>query len=110
MCNDEETFKKLHPSDTRIDYDKCEKFTSVKLVNNGPQYSRYINPYEKMVNLAIMDPIQNSNKFSFRAKAFYEKAVEYSQTPSIAKMDSFNPIFMFIANPKDYRYYNFEGI
>ena len=110
MCNDEETFKKLHLSDTRIDYDKSDQFKEIKLVDNGSQYSRYINPYEKMVNLAIMDPIHNSNKFSFRARAFYEKAVEYSQTPSIAKMDSFNPIFMYIANPKDYRYYYFEGI
>ena len=76
------------------------------LINNGRLYSRYINPYEQMVNSSMLDHQTSVNKFSFKSKAFYEKAFELSQIPSIAKMDGFNPIYLHICNPKEYRYYN----
>jgi hypothetical protein len=107
---DEETFKKINSNESRIDYSGTDKMSCVNLIDNGPKFSRFINPYEKMVNLAMMDTNQNMNKFSFKAKAFYEKAVELSQNPSYGKMDSNNPIFSHIYNPKDDKYYNFEGI
>lgn len=78
----------------------------LNIVNNGPKYSRYINPYEQMVNSSMLDHQTSVNKFSFKSKAFYEKALELSKTPLTAKMDSFNPIYLYICNPKDYRYYN----
>jgi hypothetical protein len=100
----------MNPYECRIDYENTLEPKRIQLIDNGPQYSRYINPYEKMVNLAMVDVNQNCNKFSFKAKSFYEKAVQLSQNPSQAKMDANNPIFLHICNPKDYRYYNLEGI
>ena len=100
----------MNPYESRIDYSETEEMSNIKLIDNQPKYSRYINPYEKMVNLAMIDTNQNINKFSFKTKAFYEKAVELSQNPSYAKMDQNNPIFLNIYNPKDYKYYNLEGI
>ena len=54
----------------------------------------------------MIDNKKNIKKFSFKSNAFYKKAVEYSQKPKEAKMDSINPIFAFIANPNEYRYYH----
>jgi len=76
------------------------------LVYNGPKYTREINPFERMVNMAMIDNKKNIKKFSFKSNAFYKKAVEYSQKPKEAKMDSNNPIYAFIANPNEYRYYH----
>ncbi len=102
---EEKTFYKLNPYETNIDYSNCDKFEEINYIDNGPKYSRYINPYEKMVNLALIDS-EDKNKFSFKSKAFYEKAVDLSQQPKLALMDRYNPIFNFIANPKEYKYYN----
>lgn len=108
---DEETFKKLHLPETNVDYDihpSKNKNSSIELVYNGPKYTREINPYERMVNMAMMDNKKNQLKFSFKANSFYNKAVEYSKYPKEAKMDSNNPIYAFIANPNEYRYYHFQ--
>jgi hypothetical protein len=61
-----------------------------------------------MVNMAMIDTKTNIPKFSFKANSFYQRAVELSQSPAMAKMDSNNPLFLYISNPNDYRYYNIE--
>lgn len=63
-----------------------------------------------MVNVAMIDTKENCSKFSFKSKAFFEKAVELSQNPQHAKMDSNNPIFLYIYNPKDHRHYHLNSI
>jgi hypothetical protein len=107
---DETSFKKLHPHESRIDYSNTDKMSSINLIENGPHYIRHPNPYEKMVNLSMIDINKNTNSFCFESKAFYERAMQLSLNPSIAKMDDSNPIFNYIANPKDCRYYYYEGI
>ena len=104
MSKDEKMFNILHQKETLINYENCDPHSSLKIINNGPKYSRYVNPYEKMVNLAMIEK-DNSNKINFKSKAFFERALDLSKNPSNAKMDSYNPIFYFIANPSDYRYY-----
>ena len=111
MCIDEDTFKKLNPPETRVDYDihpSKNKNSGIELLYNGPKYIREINPYEKMVNMAMIDNKKNRKKFSFKANSFYQKAVEYSQKPKEAKMDSNNPIYAYIPNPNEYRYYHLQ--
>jgi hypothetical protein len=82
----------------------------MKITHNGPSYYRNLNPYEKMVNLSMNDNSSNLSKFSFRSKAFYQRAVELSQNPSAAKInDRHNPIFFFIADQNEYRYYKLDN-
>lgn len=98
----------MNPAETTFDdsYDK----KVLKIINNGPQYTRELNPYEKMVNLSMLDMKENTSKFSFKAKSFYQKAVELSQNPKIAQMDKSNPIYLHFFNPKDFCYYNKDDL
>ncbi len=105
---DEESFKKLNPPETVFDENYDKKV--LMIINNGPRYVRELNPYEKMVNLAMIDIKENTPKFCFKAKSFYQKAVELSQNPKIAPMDKSNPIYLHFFNPKDFCYYNKDGI
>ncbi len=109
---DEKLFKKINPPETDINYEEDEKdaFTNIRIIDNGVKYSRYINPYEKSVNSAMIDQRTSKNKISFKSKAFYEKASQFSKDPSNAKMDNFNPIFYYIANPNEYRFYNLDSL
>ena len=50
----------------------------------------------------------DSKRNSFKAKSIYEKSVELSKNPKIAKMDNSNPIFFFVTNSSEYRYYKVE--
>lgn len=93
-----------------MEFPNKDKLKSIKIIENGPQYIREQNPYEKMVNLSMIDIIKNTNSFSFESKAFYERAIQLSLNPGIAAMNDSNPIFNYIANPKDCRYYYYEGI
>jgi hypothetical protein len=110
LALDEASFKKLNPHESRIDYSNTEKPTSINFIDNGPQYLRNLNPYEKMVNISMAQSAHNATSFSFEAKAFYEKSLELSLNPNLGKMDDSNPIYGYIANPKDCRYYYYEGI
>ena len=58
----------------------------------------------------MIDERTSRNKISFKSKAFYEKALQFSKDPIAAKMDKFNPIFYYIANPNEYRYYKLDSI
>lgn len=110
---DEKLFKKIHPPETEINYGpdvEKDGFKYIRIMDNGPKYMRYINPYEKTVNSAMIDERTSKNKISFKSKAFYEKAFHYSKDPANAKMDNFNPIFYYIANPNEYRFYNLDSI
>jgi hypothetical protein len=99
-------FNSLHPLDFKINSNS----TALQLVDNGPKYSRYLNPYEQIVNSSMIEQQSATKVFSFKARDFYEKALELSQDPKNAKMDVNNPIYLHIRNPKDYRYYKIEGI
>ena len=110
---DEKLFKKINPPETEIVYgteNEADNFKHIRITNNGPKYSRHANPYEKTVNAAMIDERTSKNKISFKSKAFYEKAIQFSKDPVGAKMDKFNPIFYYIANPNEYRYYNLDSI
>jgi len=110
---DEKLFRKINPPETEINYGpEVEKdgFKNIRIIDNGPKYMRYINPYEKSVNSAMIDERTSKNKISFKSKAFYEKAFQFSKDPANAKMDNFNPIFYYIANPNEYRFYNLDSI
>jgi len=110
---DEKLFKKINPPETDIKYGsdvENEGFKNIRVIDNGPKYMRYINPYEKTVNSAMIDERTSKNKVSFKSKAFYEKAFQFSKDPANAKMDNFNPIFYYIANPNEYRFYNLDSI
>ncbi len=110
---DEKLFKKINPPETDIYYGpeiETEGFKSIRIIDNGPKYMRYINPYEKKVNSEMIDERTSRNKISFKSKAFFEKAYQFSKDPANAKMDNFNPIFYYIANPNEYRYYNLDSI
>jgi hypothetical protein len=102
-------YNKLNPPETIINYDCNQKFNHIEINNNGYVYNRILNPYEKMVNNAMIDNINGGNKISFKSKAFYDKCTELSLTPAIAKMDNRNPIFYYIANPIDYRFYQIDN-
>lgn len=110
---DEKLFKKINPPETDINYGfevEKEGFKTIRIIDNGPKYTRYVNPYEKTVNSAMIDERTSKNKVSFKSKAFFEKAFQFSKDPANAKMDNFNPIFYYIANPNEYRYYNLDSI
>lgn len=109
LGSDEKMFKVTHPAETGVDYTGCDNPSLVHLKNNGPKYTRPLNPYEKMVNLATIGR-DSSNKITFKAKAFYEKAKELSKDPANAKMDNYNPIFYYIANPSEYRFYKYDDM
>lgn len=110
---DEKLFKKINPPETEIKYGsevEKEGFKNIRIIDNGPKYMRYVNPYEKTVNSAMIDERTSKNKVSFKSKAFFEKASQFSKDPANAKMDNFNPIFYYIANPNEYRFYNLDSI
>jgi hypothetical protein len=75
----------------------------LKIIDNKKLYSLPINPYVKTVNQALYE--NNHECFGFKAKCLYEKAVELSLLPKIAKIDEHNPIFFLSANPRDYKHY-----
>jgi hypothetical protein len=110
---DEKLFKKINPPETEINYGPevdNDGFKYIRIIDNGPKYIRHANPYEKTVNAAMIDEVTSKNKISFKSKAFYEKALQFSKDPVNAKMDKFNPIFYYIANPNEYRFYNLDSI
>ena len=110
---DEKLFRKINPPETDINYRKeieKEGFKNIRIIDNGPKYIRYVNPYEKTVNSAMIDERTSKNNISFKSKAFFDKAFHFSKDPSIAKMDNLNPIFYYIANPNEYRFYNLDSI
>ena len=110
---DEKLFKKINPPETVINYtpeEQKEGFKHIKFINNAPKYHRNLNPYEKTVNSAMIDEKTSKNIISFKSKAFYEKALQFSKDPANAKMDKFNPIFYYIANPNEYRYFKLDSL
>ncbi len=110
---DEKLFKKINPPETEIIYGsevEKEGFKNIRIIDNGPKYKRYVNPYEKTVNSAMIDERTSKSIVSFKSKAFFEKAFQFSKDPASAKMDNNNPIFYYIANPNEYRFYNFDSI
>lgn len=110
MGQSEDLFNKLNLPETRLGYDHSKgEFEHIEFKNNGKKYSRYINPYEKMVNMWMIDMNSGKNKISFETKAFYEKSLELSTQPNKAKMDEHNPIFLHIADSNDCRYYNLKN-
>jgi hypothetical protein len=107
---DENFFKVRNPPETKINYNNCDELkTSIKINDNGPKYTRALNPYEKMVNLAMIEK-NGESKMSFKAKAFFEQCLFLSKDPKTAKMDSYNPIFLYMANPNEYRQYRVDHV
>ncbi len=99
-------FKKLNPPETKVD--ETESKTSVKIVHNGPQYKLEKNPYDVVVNTGMIENNVDSKRNSFKAKSIYEKSVNLSKNPKTAKMDNTNPIYFYVSNSSEYRYYKIE--
>jgi hypothetical protein len=98
---DEKTFYKINPPETDVascrissTYDKSK----LNIIQNGRVYRREKNPYEQAVNVNTYT--DNGVAFSFKAKSFYDKAIELS-----LKASSMENIFNHIYNPNEYRYY-----
>ena len=102
---DEEMFKKLNPPETKFENGTKN---NIKIIDNGPQYKFERNPYDVVVNSGMIENNVDSKRNSFKAKSIYEKSVELSKNPKIAKMDNSNPIFFFVTNSSEYRYYKVE--
>jgi len=75
----------------------------LNIIDNKKLFTLPINPYVKTVNQALYE--NNQECFGFKAKCLYEKALELSLLPKIAKIDEHNPIFFLSANPRDYKHY-----
>ena len=88
-------------------HSKEKNNASIKIEDNSHKYAYIPNPYSKMVNQAIYGREQKM-KYSFRAKSFFDKAYELALLPNIAKLDSNNPIFLHMANPHEYRFYQID--
>lgn len=95
-----------HPKEIMPDNGNPNSHQYIKIIDNNISFNPYINPYVKMVNQAMM--IKDRHVISFKSKNYYEKAYELSLLPKMAKYDSNNPIFLHMANPHDYRFYQVE--
>lgn len=95
--------RKLNPPETAIDLTIERKL--VKINQNSDKYTWQHNPFERVVNSSIEEDNMNPI-FSFRSRAFYEKSVDLSLKPgNNTRGDRQNPIFFFVPNSHDYRYY-----
>jgi hypothetical protein len=110
LGTDEDLYYRLNRPETDIEtnrfkgnYDK----RVINIVNNGKQYIREKNPYDHIVNLNTQK-YNSSSCFSFKARSFYNKAVDYSKKSE--KMDKYNPIYFHVYNPNENRYYKFSNI
>lgn len=97
-----------HPREPFPDCFNNQKNEYIKVIDNNNHYNPSINPYIRMVNQAMM--MQGRQIINFKSKNYYEKSHELSLLPKLAKYDSNNPIFLHMANPHDYRFYQVEHI
>lgn len=96
-------FKKLNPPETNLDL-TLER-NSVIINDNSEKFSWQHNPFERVVNSAI-DEDNMRPVVSFRSRAFYDKSSELSLKPGHnTRLDRMNPIFFFVPNTNEYRYY-----
>jgi hypothetical protein len=98
---DEQTYYKINPPETNVSTCKVSSIydkSKLQIVHNGKLYRRDKNPYEQAVNVNTFT--DTGIAFSFKAKSFYDKALELS-----SKSAGMENIFNHIYNPNEYRYY-----
>ncbi len=96
-------YKKLNPPETALDLSL--KRSVIRINDNSDKFTWKHNPFERVVNSSIEEDILNP-VVSFRSKAIYERAVELSLKPgNNTRDDRQNPIYFFIPNTNEYRYY-----
>ena len=107
---DKKQFRINHPNEIFPDILNHE-IPGIQVINNNIKFKEHENPYMKMVNQATNvqvnknGDVKSHKVFGFKSKNYYEKAHDLSLMPTIAKYDSLNPIFLHMANPHDYRFY-----
>lgn len=104
---DEKTFDLIISKESLPSYNNESKYISVIDNNYNLNHIKKENPFQSTINRALVTK-DESKCFSFKAKNYYEKAYNLSLQPKDIKYDNNNPIFLHLANPHEYRFFNVD--